>query len=82
MPLTTGGTLASPEATTQSPGPARAKRCRMLDRRQNRCPNPQLTDFGLCIRHLGEAAAEHEAVLAEAAERLAALNPGLAGGRL
>jgi hypothetical protein len=42
--------------------PARKLRCRVLDRYANRCPNEQLTDYGMCGKHLAGAAAEFTAI--------------------
>lgn len=44
----------------------RVTRCRVTDRLHNPCPNPSLTEFGLCMRHLKEAAEEWARVVAEA----------------
>ena len=49
--------------------PARKPRCRMLDRRANRCQNEAVTDFGLCAHDLAAAVAEYAAVTAEAKAR-------------
>lgn len=49
-----------------APNQPRQPRCRLLDRLQNRCPNPAVSDFGLCWHHLSEAAGEYAAVKADA----------------
>jgi hypothetical protein len=41
----------------------RTPRCRKLDKRRNPCPNPEVTELGLCLTHLQEAHAEYEALL-------------------
>jgi hypothetical protein len=44
------------------PQDSRKLRCRVLDRYANRCPNEQLTDFGMCGKHLCAASAEFQAI--------------------
>ena len=56
--------------TTLSPAQTstRMVRCRMTDRRRNPCPNPALTEYGVCMRHLHEAADEWARVIGEVTE--------------
>lgn len=49
--------------------PDRKPRCRMTDRKRNPCPNPAVSEFGLCLRHLQEAHAEYGVLLEEASAR-------------
>lgn len=69
--LVVRSTEPSAKGTSQS---ARKPRCRVLDRYRNQCQNPQLTEFGLCLRHLREAADEWQRIKDEAR----AMFPGLA----
>jgi hypothetical protein len=39
--------------------------CRKLDKRSNRCPNPELSDVGLCFKHLREAHDEWRRILTD-----------------
>jgi hypothetical protein len=43
----------------------RKPRCRMLDRKLNRCANEAVTPFGLCAADLAAAYAEFNAVTAD-----------------
>ena len=54
-------------STQPEPG-TRIIRCFHPDRLSNRCPNPALTDWGLCMRHLHEAADEWARVIREVTE--------------
>ena len=44
----------------------RQRTCRKLTRMQNRCPNPEIPDTGLCLRHLTQAAEDYSRILTDA----------------
>jgi len=65
-----------------SEAPSRAIRCFKPDRFKNPCPNPALTEWGLCLRHLREASDEWARVIAEVTEhRPGAIYDATAGER-
>jgi hypothetical protein len=45
------------------PVPMRKRRCRVLSKRGDRCTAEELTDFGLCLRHLRGCAEEWERLM-------------------
>ena len=57
----------------------RQPRCRMLDRHRNPSTGVQLTDFGLCLRHLREAAGEWQRVISDAVAQFPDLSRILSG---
>jgi hypothetical protein len=50
----------------------RRPRCHVLNRLADRCPNEASSPFGMCYRHLTDAAAEFQAVVDDFTENLAA----------
>lgn len=51
-----------------SPAP-RKPRCRVLNRKLNRCASEAVTEFGFCAHHLAAAAAEFKTITKTAPRR-------------